>query len=93
MQEKETSTKTYSFWKFLLILFPAALSDSINPCAFAVLFLLLSSILSKTSSFKKSISAGLLFSLAIFISYFLMGLGLYKVFSFSHQIFYIKLFV
>jgi cytochrome c biogenesis protein CcdA len=61
-----------SFFKFLIILFPAALSDSINPCAFAVLFILLSSILSKFQSYRKAIFSGLLFSLAIFISYFLM---------------------
>lgn len=82
-----------SFWKFLAILLPAALSDSINPCAFAVLFLLLSSILSKFSSYRKAIFSGLLFSLAIFISYFLMWIWIYKVLSFSNQIFYIKLFV
>jgi len=82
-----------SFFKFLLILFPAALSDSINPCAFAVLFILLSSILSKFQSYRKAIISGLLFSLAIFISYFLMWVWVYKVLAFSNQIFYVKLFV
>lgn len=32
-------------WKFVAKILPAALADSINPCAFAVLFILLSSIL------------------------------------------------
>ena len=82
-----------SFFKFLLILFPAALSDSINPCAFSVLFILLSSILSKFQSYRKAILSGLLFSLAIFISYFLMWVWVYKVLAFSNQIFYVKLFV
>lgn len=89
----ENNNTSISFLKFLLILLPAAFSDSINPCAFAVLFLLLSSILSKTNSFKKTILSWLLFSFAVFISYFLMGVWLYKVFSFSNQIFYIKLWV
>lgn len=82
-----------SFWSFFLLLLPAALSDSINPCAFAVLFILLSSILSKFQSRRKAIYAWLLFSLAIFISYFLMGIWVYRVIALSNQIFYIKLVV
>ena len=54
---------------------PAALADSINPCAFAVMLLLLTSILSKTGDKKRALLAGLLFSLAIFITYFLLGMG------------------
>ena len=85
--------KLPSFFKFLLILLPAALSDSINPCAFAVLFLLMSSILTRFNSYKKAIFSWLLFSLAIFISYFLMWVWIYKVFSFTNQIFYLKIWV
>lgn len=54
-----------------------ALVDSINPCEFAVLILLLTTILA-TGSDKKALKAGLLFSLSIFLSYLAMGLGLYK---------------
>ena len=90
---KNEKSEVNNFWKFLLILLPAAISDSINPCAFAVLFLLLSSILSKFSSYRRAIFSWLLFSLAIFISYFLMWIWIYKVLSFSNQIFYIKLWV
>jgi len=90
---KNEKSEVENFWKFLLILLPAALSDSINPCAFAVLFLLLSSILSKFNSYRRAIISWLLFSLAIFISYFLMWIWIYKVLSFSNQIFYIKLSV
>ncbi len=55
----------------------AAAVDSINPCEFAVLILLLTTILLSADR-KKALHAGLAFSLAIFISYFLMGLGLYS---------------
>jgi len=42
ISETEENTKTkLNPWKFLLILLPAALSDSINPCAFAVILILL----------------------------------------------------
>ncbi|MDR0861051.1 MAG: hypothetical protein LBO09_09105 [Candidatus Peribacteria bacterium] len=50
----------------------AALGDSINPCAFAVMLLLLTSILSKSGDKKKALKAGLLFALAVFITYFLL---------------------
>ncbi len=77
--------------QFLLILFPAALADSINPCAFAILFIILSSILSKTGSREKTLLTGLAFTFAIFMSYYLMGIGLYKAFAFSWQFFYLQL--
>ena len=64
--------------KFLWIMLPAALADSINPCAFAVILLLLSSILTRTESKKKAIYAWLLFALAVFISYFAMWLWLFN---------------
>ena len=55
----------------------AAAVDAINPCAFAVLIILLTTILLSKNR-KNSLFAGLAFSLSIFISYFLMGLGLYS---------------
>lgn len=65
-------------FKLLGVMVPMALADSINPCAFAVMLLLLSTIFIKSKSKKKMVLAGLLFSLAIFISYFLMGIGVYE---------------
>jgi len=60
-----------------------ALADSVNPCEFAVLILLLTAILASSSP-RRALKAGLLFSLAIFISYLLMGLGLYKALSWGN---------
>lgn len=77
--------------QFLLILLPAALADSINPCAFAILFVILGSILSQTGSYKKVFLTGLSFSISIFISYYLMWVGLYKAFSFANQGLYLQL--
>ncbi|MCD6522874.1 MAG: hypothetical protein J7K68_03925 [Candidatus Diapherotrites archaeon] len=51
--------------------------DAINPCAFAVLIILLTTILVAGDRFRV-LKAGIAFSLAIFISYFLMGLGLFS---------------
>jgi len=55
----------------------AAIVDAINPCAFAVLIILVSTILISKDR-KRALLAGLAFSLSIFISYFLMGIGLYS---------------
>ncbi len=62
----------------LAMIVGAALTDAINPCAFAVLIILISTILINGNK-KKALKAGLLFSLSIFISYFLMGLGVYSL--------------
>lgn len=74
-QKKETSSENAGV--ALPLLLGAALSDAINPCAFAVLILLVGTVL-KAQGRRRALLAGLMFSLAIFISYFLMGLGLYK---------------
>lgn len=59
------------------LLFFTAISDAINPCAFAILTLLVGTIL-KTRGRERALISGIVFSAAIFVSYFLMGLGLYK---------------
>lgn len=55
----------------------AAVVDAINPCAFAVLIILLTTILAASSK-KKALFAGLAFTVSIYISYYLMGLGLFS---------------
>ena len=60
------------------IVISGALVDAVNPCEFAVLILLLTTILA-TGNRKRSLQAGLAFSTSMFISYYLMGLGLYGV--------------
>jgi len=54
----------------------AALVDAINPCAFAVLIILMSVALSIADK-KRALSFGLAFTSSIYISYFLMGLGIF----------------
>ncbi len=68
----------------------AAAVDAINPCAFAVLIILLTTVLA-TKSRKRALLAGLAFSLSIFISYFLMGVGLYSAIQAAEftRVFYI----
>lgn len=58
------------------VLFGAAV-DAINPCAFAVLIILIGSVLGAGGP-RRALYCGLAFSLSIFVSYYLMGLGLYS---------------
>jgi cytochrome c biogenesis protein CcdA/thiol-disulfide isomerase/thioredoxin len=60
---------------------PAVLSgaavDAINPCAFAVLIILITAVLGAGGR-QRALYAGLAFSLSVFLSYYAMGLGLYS---------------
>lgn len=64
----------------LAAIITGSLVDAINPCEFAVLIILLSTIMVSGSP-KKALLTGLAFSASIFISYFLMGIGLYEALS------------
>ncbi|EKE19609.1 MAG: cytochrome c biogenesis protein transmembrane region [uncultured bacterium] len=59
------------------ILLGAAFADAANPCALAVLILLLATV-SASKGKNRALLSGLMFSLAIFISYLAMGMGIYK---------------
>jgi len=73
-----------SFW----VITGAALADSINPCAIAILLFLLGS-LTLVKQAKKVYRTGLVFIITVFITYFLVGLGLY---TFLHLSGYSHLF-
>ena len=75
---------------FFAVMAPAALADSINPCAFAVMLLLLTTFLTKTEDKKKTLLAGLLFSLAVFLTYFLLWLGVLKLLGNFENLFWLK---
>lgn len=56
----------------------AAAANAINPCAGAVLVLLLGTILVASKKRKAVFGAGFSFTIASFISYFLIGMGLFS---------------
>jgi cytochrome c biogenesis protein CcdA len=72
---------------------PAALSDSINPCEFAVMLLFISSILTKTKSRRKALLSWWLFVLAVFLSYFGMWIWLFTALAWAQNTYLIKLIV
>lgn len=86
-------SKNSSKWWFFAIMMPAALSDSINPCAFAVMLLLLTTILSRHQSRRKTLLSWAFFTFAVFISYLLMWLGIFTALASSTNTFVIKLVV
>jgi cytochrome c biogenesis protein CcdA len=66
----------------LITIMGLALVDAINPCEFAVMALVLMSILlANPENKKKVLYGGLAFSLAIFLLYFLYGLIMVQFFS------------
>jgi cytochrome c biogenesis protein CcdA/glutaredoxin len=64
--------------------------DAINPCEFAVLIILITTVLASGGR-HRALMAGLAFTASVFISYLLMGLGLYSAIAAAglNQTFYI----
>ncbi|MGC8979554.1 cytochrome c biogenesis CcdA family protein [Caldisericum sp.] len=60
----------------------AALVDSINPCAIAVLLILLTALLAAGEK-TRALKAGVAFIISIYIVYFLFGLGLFHALQIS----------
>lgn len=57
----------------------AGLIDGINPCAFTTLLFLISSLFYVGRGKKEILYIGIIFSITIFISYFLVGLGMLNI--------------
>jgi len=66
----------------LVTVIGAAIVDSINPCAIAVLLILLGALLVSGNK-KKALKAGFAFTISIYIVYFLFGLGLFSALQVS----------
>jgi thiol-disulfide isomerase/thioredoxin len=72
------SSTTASNGISLMVLIPAAVADSINPCTMAVMAMLLAITLEKKGK-KNVLVSGLVFTAVIFVCYFMMGIGVLKV--------------
>ena len=81
-KEEILDTKVESEEISLLYVLGLAGVDAVNPCELAVLIILMTAILARYPKKKsKALKAGLLFSFAIFIMYFIFGLFLREIFS------------
>jgi cytochrome c biogenesis protein CcdA len=62
----------------LIPVLAAGLTDGVNPCAFATILFLLSALAVAGRSRKEIFVIGLFFTLAVFVSYYLIGIGLFS---------------
>lgn len=81
------STQSYdSSWDFetmLPLIITSGFLDGINPCAFAVLLFFITFLYTIHKRKANIIAMGIAYIFAIFIAYFLIGLGLIKAFIFT----------
>ncbi len=67
--------RNFSFVSILL----AGLIDGINPCAIATMIFLVSFLATKKRSRKEILTVGLCFTIAVFLTYLLLGIGAFRV--------------
>lgn len=75
-----------SFWSIFIPVVGAAIIDAVNPCAFSVLVVLLTFVFYSVNR-RSVIYVGASFSLAVFLTYTIMGLGFIQILS---KFFYFK---
>lgn len=89
-QDANSPTKPVTLGKVISL----SLVDSINPCALAVLFLILLTIMIYNPGNKKIVLlSGLSFIAAIFLMYFAYGLVIVKLFQFLSMLTIVKLWI
>jgi len=73
----------HSFPYSLAVLLAAGLIDGVNPCAFATIVFLVTGLIVGGGRRKNMFSIGLGFCCAVYLTYFLLGLGLFQFFRLS----------
>ena len=76
--ELQTSHKTADRFTLATVLI-AGLIDGINPCVFATFILFISFLATGTSGRKQVLQIGVTYLTGCFLTYFILGLGLYQV--------------
>lgn len=80
ISDEELIEKSSSTSITLAAVLAGSIVDAVNPCAFAVLIILMMTVMASGDS-SRALKTGLAFSSSIFISYLLMGVGLYSALS------------
>jgi len=75
-QEQTCKIGSFTFKLTPFAVVCGAAIDAINPCEFAILILLMASMLVEQDNRKRALLTGFSFIAAVFLSYFLMGIGL-----------------
>jgi cytochrome c biogenesis protein CcdA len=68
----------------------AAIADSINPCAIATMIFLVSFLATQKRKRSEVLMTGLSFTLAVFLTYLLLGLGAFKVITLLDQYYWVS---
>ena len=83
VEQGATAGGVFSFPFSVLALLAAGLIDGLNPCAFATIVFLISLLLAGGRRKGGILLVGLGFCTAVYLTYFLIGLGLFQVFRMS----------
>ncbi|MEA3485880.1 MAG: hypothetical protein U9R03_04135, partial [Candidatus Aerophobetes bacterium] len=70
-------TKEFQSWRLLTVI-GAGLIDGINPCAFAVIIFFVSWLVFIKQKGKVILVVGLIYIFAVFLAYFLIGMGVLR---------------
>jgi cytochrome c biogenesis protein CcdA len=74
-------------------LFAAGFVDGINPCAIATMIFLISFLGTQNRRRRDILIIGLSFSATVFITYFLIGLGAFRIISLSNKYYWVSLVI
>jgi cytochrome c biogenesis protein CcdA len=74
-------------------LFAAGFADGINPCAISTMIFLISFLAVQKRRRREALTIGLLFTGTVFITYFLMGLGTFKLLTSFSQYYWLSLII
>jgi len=75
---KEKTVESFLNYNILVVI-GSGLLDGINPCAFATIIFLLSYLSYVGRTKKETLIIGIIYSLAVFSTYFIVGIGFYKI--------------
>ena len=79
----------FSFWGITL----AGIADGINPCAIATMIFLISFLATQKRKKSEVLIVGLTFTLAVFVTYTLLGAGAFKGITALKQYHFVSLFI
>ena len=81
---EERINPSINFFRVLSLIIMAACVDAVNPCEFFVLIVFLS-LVSMRLGRGAILKFGLAYSVAIFIIYFMIGIGIWRLISYIHE--------
>lgn len=85
--KRDTADSRKPFDLALLTVIAAGLLDGVNPCAFTTLIFLVSALSVAGKSKREVLILGLFYTVSVFITYYLIGLGFLSAVRYAHSFF------